>query len=76
MMGNGDFIYNQTVLLTYGTNPESDFVYREEVISFDVKCTKLSNSTVYLERSGHVNVSRLAPQTFTKGEKTNTLFQF
>jgi len=65
-LSNGNFLYNQTVLLTYGKNPSSQLIYREEVIKFEVECTKLSNSTVYLESMGHLNVTRLAEQTFTK----------
>ena len=61
-----DIVYNQTILLTYGNNPESDLVYREEVISFNVECMKQNNLTVNLDKLGHVNVSSLTPQTFTK----------
>ena len=67
-LSNGNFIYNQTVLLTYGENPASQLIYREEVITFNVECTKLSNSTVFLESQGHLNVTRLAKQIFSKGK--------
>ena len=70
-LSNGNFLYNQTVLLTYGKNPDSQLIYREEVIKFDVECTKLSNSTVYLESMGHVNVTRLAKQNFATGNTFN-----
>lgn len=67
-LSNGNFIYNQTVLLTYGENPASQLIYREEVITFNVECTRLSNSTVFLESQGHLNVTRLAKQIFSKGK--------
>ena len=63
-----DIVYNQTILLTYGKNPKSDLVYREEVITFDVGCTKINNLTVNLDQLGHVNVSSLTPQTFVKSK--------
>ena len=70
-----DIVYNQTVLLTYGINPKSDLVYREEVIKFDVECKKMSNLTVYLEALGHINVTELAEQTFTKSKYIKSLFK-
>ena len=64
----GDIIYNQTVLLTYGKNPDSELVFREEDITFAVQCVKGRNSTVFLESLGHVNVTGIETQTFKKGE--------
>jgi len=61
-----DIVYNQTVLLTYGSNPDSQLVYREEDITFAVECTKRRNSTVYLESLGHVNVTAIETPTFRK----------
>lgn len=62
-----DIVYNQTILLTYGTNPDSPLVYREEDITFAVECTKRWNLTVFLESFGYVNVTAIETQAFKKG---------
>ena len=35
---NGEIIYNQTIVVVYGKNPNSTIVYREEKDEFHVKC--------------------------------------
>jgi len=59
--------YSQTVLVTYGTTPNS-FVQREEVISFEVSCNVDAAVAVGLAGAGHVNVTSLEEQTISKSE--------
>jgi len=71
---DGNIIYNHTILVTFGANPTSELVFREEEIAFEVECTKLNNITVHLN-SAYMNVTNLVKQTFKKCEYTRfTLF--
>ena len=63
---DGNIVYNQTILVTFGKNPTgSQIVFRQEEIAFDVECTKLNNITVHLD-GAYVNVTSLKKQTFSK----------
>jgi len=64
----GSIVYKQTVAVTYGTNPKSSLVFREEKILFEARCTKSNNFTVVLDGE-YLNVTALQKMTFNK---TNT----
>lgn len=41
-----DLIYNQTIVINYGENPNSNLIFREENDYYHVKCTKSGNMSV------------------------------
>jgi len=54
----GQIIYTQIVLVTYGYNPKSSLVYREEAIRFKVECVLQTDLSVGLADPGYLNVSK------------------
>lgn len=55
--------YNQTVIVTYGENPDSDLVFREEYDEYNVQCVKKSNYEVELEED-YLNVTHEETEEF------------
>ena len=62
----GTIAYKQTLYVTYGMNPNSNLVFRQERITFEVECLKKSSATIELAGDGHVNVSSLEEQTVSQ----------
>ena len=60
-----DIVYNQTVIITYGYDPTSSGVYREEHDEFSVSCHKHKNFTRSMDV---VNVTDVGDK-FSKGKK-------
>ena len=70
---DGSIKYSQTLYVTYGVNPESALVYRQERISFEVECVQSTNVEAGLD-GAYVNVSSLEEQTVSQCKKTYMIF--
>jgi len=68
----GEFVYRQTVVLTYGKNPKSNGlkIIREEKIQFDYEC-HVDDAVVHVHLSGKgfVEVKSIEEQTISKTEE-------
>ena len=68
--------YSQVLYVTYGMNPNSDIVFREERITFEVECVKAAGAEVSLGGAGYVNVTSIEEQTINKCKLTfNNIFK-
>ena len=54
----GEIIYTQIILVTYGYNPKSSLVYREETVRFKVECVVQTDLSIGLADPGYLNVSK------------------
>ena len=71
---DNEIVYNQTVVILYGENPQSSLVFREEETVYGVECTKTNNLTIQLDQN-YFNVSSMRKQIFHKGWFIFFLFQ-
>jgi len=66
---DGAIKYSQTLYVTYGVNPASALIYREETITFDVECVQSTNVAAALDGE-YVNVTSLEEQTVSQTDES------
>jgi len=66
---DGAIKYSQTLYVTYGMNPASALVYREETITFYVECVQSTNVAAGLD-GDYVNVTSLEEQTVSQSDNS------
>jgi len=67
---DGSIKYSQTLYVTYGMNPSSSIVFREERITFEVECVKPAGAEVTLGGAGYVNVTSIEEQTVSQSDES------
>jgi len=67
---DGSIKYSQTLYVTYGMNPSSDLVFRQERITFEVECVKSAGAEVSLGGAGYVNITSIEEQTLTQSAES------
>lgn len=71
---DGSIKYSQTLYVTYGMNPSSSIVFREERITFEVECVKSAGAEVTLGGAGYVNVTSIEEQTVSQCKMIMIIF--
>ena len=72
---DGAIKYSQTLYVTYGVNPASALIYREETITFDVECVQSTNVAAALDGE-YVNVTALKNKLSLNVRKRFFMFSF
>jgi len=62
---NENIVYKQTIVVTFGQNPKSSLVYREEKVKLQMRCEKANNLTVNLDGK-FINVTAIAERKINK----------